>query len=269
MISHTASARIPGRSVAGRSPSPLLLAALVLLLLALTPAQAPGQSDGAGATEDFLEDDFGSGETPAVETARVPDPLYYWNKGMYHFNDKLYFWVLKPVSKGYRTVVPTLVRTGIKNFFYNLGTPVRTLNCFLQSKSEQGGAEIARFMVNTTVGGLGFWDYASRDPRLNSADEDLGQTLGVWGVGEGIYIVWPVFGPSTLRDSIGDFGDRFLDPITYVEPVEAAYGANALDTVNSTSFRIGDYEALKEAALDPYEAIRDAYLQNRAKKIEE
>ncbi|GAJ08020.1 unnamed protein product, partial [marine sediment metagenome] len=119
------------------------------------------------------------------------------------------------------------------------------------------------------VGVLGFGDPAERWDELNTSEEDLGQTLGTYGIGHGFYIVWPFLGPSTLRDSIGMIGDSFLDPVSYVSPTEAYLEVRATETVNKTSFQIGDYESLKEAAIDPYVALRDAYIQNRKKKVEE
>lgn len=254
----------------------LLAGSLILGL----PAAGLSQEKGAGNVaeseeggdegfEDFLEDDFG-GEASAGERVDVSDPLYYWNYAMYQVNDKLYFWALKPVAKGYKKVVPDIVRTGFKNFFHNLTTPVRAANCLLQGKGERLGNEVARFMYNTTVGVLGFGNPAQNDPRLQiEDDEDFGQTLAVYGIGDGVYIVWPLFGPSTLRDSVGMLGDRSLNPLSYVDPGELSAGISAFRQINGTSFRIGDYEALKDAAIVPYEAIRDAYLQNRKKRIAE
>ena len=130
--------------------------------------------------------------------------------------------------------------------------------------------EFARFFVNTTAGVLGFGSPADKNPKFIPRDEeDLGQTLAKYGIGNGFYIVWPFLGPSTLRDSIGKVGDYFLDPVSYVDPTEAALGAKGLDMVNDTSFSIGAYESLKEAAIDPYTALRDVYLQLRKKKIKE
>jgi phospholipid-binding lipoprotein MlaA len=209
----------------------------------------------------------------------VADPISGFNRAMFVFNDKLYFWVLKPVASGYRVVVPTPARTGIKNFFYNLLTPVRLVNCLLQAKFKAAGGELGRFTINTTVGMLGFLDPAADYPELNPPSEDLGQTLGRYSVGDGFYIVWPLFGPSTLRDSVGAVGDWALNPFTFMQLVNLDGGALTSDTtnvamfgvriVNDTSFRIGDYESLKNAALDPYEAFRDAYIQNRRSKIAE
>jgi len=124
-------------------------------------------------------------------------------------------------------------------------------------------------LINSTVGVLGFGDPAKRWPELSPSEEDLGQTLATYGIGDGFYIVWPILGPSTLRDSVGMVGDWFLDPTFYVEPLEAYLAVWTVENVNETSFRIGDYESFKEAAIDPYIALRHAYIQNRKKKVEE
>jgi len=208
-------------------------------------------------------------EEEEEEMVEIADPIYYWNKGMYHFNDKLYFWVLKPVARGYKWAVPELVRTGVSNFFYNLGFPIRFVSCLLQAKGGAAVGELGRFVVNTTAGIAGLRDVAKAHPKMDSSEEDLGQTFGMWGIGNGFYLVWPFLGPSTLRDSVGLVGDSFLDPVRYVKPMEASIAISAGDTVNETSFRIGDYEALKDAAIDPYISIRDAYVQHRKKKVEE
>jgi len=210
---------------------------------------------------DLFDDEF------EEDTVHVADPLALWNRAMFHFNDKFYFWVLKPVARGYRVVVPSPVRIGVKNFFTNITTPIRMVNCILQWKWQAANAEFARFLINSTVGVLGFGDPAKRFPKLNPSEEDLGQTLGAYGIGNGFYVVWPFLGPSTLRDSAGLAGDLFLNPIFYVEPIEAAVGIASYKTVNDTSLKIGDYESLKEAAINPYEALRDAYIQHRTSKV--
>lgn len=218
----------------------------------------------------FLDDDvdFFDEETEE-EVVHVADPLSPWNRAMFHFNDRLYFWVLKPVARGYGAVIPTPVRSGVKNFFHNLTMPIRMLSCILQGKGRAASAELTRFLINSTVGVLGFGNPAKRWPELNPSEEDLGQTLARYGLGNGFYIVWPVLGPSTLRDSVGKIGDWFLNPVSYVHPIEPYLEIRAVDTVNETSFRIGDYESLKEAAIDPYVAFRNAYIQYRKKKVEE
>lgn len=227
----------------------------------------PEEDDTADQNDDadVLDDD----EYEDEDEVSVPDPLSLWNKGMFHFNDKFYFWILKPVTKTYRAVVPELARIGVSNFFTNLTTPIRLANCILQGKWQSAHAEIDRFLLNSIFGILGFGNPAKRYPRLKPSEEDLGQTLGAYGIGEGMYIVWPFLGPSTLRDSVGLLGDSFINPLSYVEPIEAAVGIYGYRIVNDTSFRLGDYESLKEAAIDPYEALRDAYIQHRKSKVEE
>lgn len=208
-------------------------------------------------------------EEYSEETVRIADPLSPWNRAMFHFNDKLYFWILKPLARGYKIVMPRLVRAGVRNFFHNIVTPVRLASCLLQGKGEAAGAEIGRFLVNSTVGVLGFGNPAKKDPRLNPGEEDIGQALAVYKIGNGPYLVWPFLGPSTLRDSVGLLGDAFLTPVNYVRPIATSVGITAYETINETSFRIGDYESFKKAAIEPYEALRDVYLQNRQKKINE
>jgi phospholipid-binding lipoprotein MlaA len=219
--------------------------------------------------EDFEEEDsdYLYEDEEDEPESYASDPLKPWNNAMYHFNDKLYFWILKPVARGYRTIMPDMGRIGVQNFFLNLSTPIRLVNCLLQGKG--GGAEIefARFLTNTTVGFLGFRDPAKAFHNLNRKDEDLGQTFGVWGVDNGWYVILPFLGPSTVRDAAGRFGDMFLNPLFYLETTQLSTGVWAFEKINGISFRIGDYETIKEAAFDPYESIRDGYLQRRAKEV--
>ena len=221
--------------------------------------------DKSGIKSDDDQDEFEA----EVNSDYVADPIEPWNRAMFHFNDKFYFWVLKPVSKGFKKVVPRPARTGIKNFFTNITTPVRFVSCILQGKGKKAVFELTRFFINTTIGVLGFGNPAKNMPDLNPPPEDLGQTFGSYGIGNGFYIVWPFIGPSTLRDSVGLVGDAFLNPVSYVQPVEASIGVTGFKTVDKTSFHIGDYEDFKDAAIVPYEAFRDAYIQNRNKKIKE
>jgi phospholipid-binding lipoprotein MlaA len=209
------------------------------------------------------------GEDTKEEVVHVADPLSPWNRAMFHFNDKLYFWLLKPLSRGYRAVIPTPVRSGVKNFFHNITMPIRMVSCLLQGKGRAASAELSRFLINSTVGVLGFGNPAKRWPELNPSEEDLGQTLGSYGIGNGFYIVWPILGPSTMRDSVGMVGDWFLSPVSYVDSTETYLEIRGVEIVNETSFKIGDWESLKEAAIDPYVALRNAYIQHRKKKVEE
>jgi len=214
--------------------------------------------------DEFLNEFESEFEEKAVTVA---DPLSFWNRAMFHFNDKLYFWFLKPVAKGYRVVIPGVIRTGVRNFFSNIFTPIRLTSCVLQGKVKAGGTELTRFVVNSTIGIAGVMDPAKKYLKLDITDEDLGQTLGAYGIGNGFYLVWPFLGPSTLRDSVGMVGDRFLNPITYVKPVEASVAIWSYDKINETSMHIGDYESIKDAAIEPYEAFRDAYIQYRNNKV--
>lgn len=211
------------------------------------------------------------GEDPAAgepgsleEEVDIPDPLESVNRAFFQFNDRLYFYALKPVAQGYKAVVPEKARVGVRNFFNNILFPVRFVNCLLQGKVEGAANEFANFMLNSTFGIAGFIDITKGEiPRHR---EDLGQTFGVYGVGPGFFIVWPFLGPSTLRDSVGMAGDSFLNPFNYTDWYYSV-GARAYDTVNETSLSIGDYEAFKNAALDPYISMRSAYYQNRAGQI--
>jgi len=143
------------------------------------------------------------------------------------------------------------------------------VSSLLQFKIKDAGNELLRFVYNSTAGVCGLVDAAKEDLGIKQQDEDLGQTLGRYGIGHGFYLVWPFLGPSSLRDTVGRIGDRFLDPVHYVNPTEASVGITVYDKVNETSFRIGDYEDLKKSAIDPYVSIRDAYLQYRKKKVED
>jgi len=217
-------------------------------------------------------DEYGDIEVPekAGEEAKgeIADPLEPFNRAMYHFNDKLYFWVLKPVAQGYGKVVPEAARVGVSNFFTNLAFPIRFVNCLLQANFDGAAAELGRFMVNTLWGIGGLLDPASsKDIDLSKQDEDFGQTLGAYGIGQGFFINWPLFGPSSPRDTVGLVGDAFLTPSSYLSPWYAGAGTRAYDRVNDTSLKVGDYESLKEAAIDPYVALRDAYVQYRLKKV--
>ena len=222
------------------------------------PADPPADDTG-----DIFE------EEAEEEAVQIADPLYPWNKAMYHVNDKLYFWLMKPLAQGYSIVVPEDARISVSNFFNNITTPIRFVSSLLQFKIKDAGNELLRFVYNSTAGVCGLVDAAKEDLGIKQQDEDLGQTLGSYGIGHGFYLVWPFLGPSSLRDTVGRIGDRFLDPVHYVNPTEASVGITVYDKVNETSFRIGDYEDLKKSAIDPYISIRDAYLQYRKKKVED
>lgn len=261
------------RPCRGRAPVGVIavgLMVLYLLLLSVGPTRAGEISAEPEPVSDssLFADESGADPEPIVEY--VADPLEPLNRFFFAFNDRLYFWLLKPVATGYSVVVPKPARESAGNFFFNLKSPVRLVNSLLQVKFARSGEELARFVVNTTVGVAGLWDPARSWFNLIPSDEDLGQTLGKYGMGEGFYLCLPVLGPANLRDGIGLVGDYFLDPVSYLyfsNQNEAALGIRSEDTVNQTSLRLGDYEAFKSASFDPYSAMRDSYILHRKSKI--
>ena len=221
-------------------------------------------SEGSGLFE-ALEEKPREGE---ASFKSISDPLEPMNRAFYHFNDKLYFWFLKPVATGYKTVVPQTARLGVRNFFYNLAGPIRMVNCILQGKVHEASYEFSRLIVNTTIGLGGLVDVASEGMDLDRYDEDLGQTLGTYGMGPSIFINWPFLGPSCVRDTVGFVGDSFLNPVNYLVPqTKYKVAVKGGERINETSLTLGEYEDLKRSALDPYVSMRDAYYQYREKEI--
>ena len=217
--------------------------------------------------EDEYEDEYADQDE---DLPLISDPIIQGNRDFYGFNDTLYFAALKPVSRGYGFIIPEELRIAIRNVFYNIRFPVRFINCLLQAKLRKSGGELGQFFINTTAGFLGLANVAANYPEFQPSREDLGQTFAVWGIGNGAYLMLPFLGPSSVRDAFGRLGDIFIDPIWWV-PVDiwTSVAIRVGEVVNDTSLRIGEYEALKEAALDPYVMIRNAYVQNRNKLIAE
>jgi len=204
------------------------------------------------------------------EVDTLPDPLEPANRIFFYFNDKLYFWALKPLASGYKAVVPEDLRRGVKNFFTNLTTPIRLVNCLLQANFKGAGHETVRFLLNSTLGLAGLLDPAKTELGIEKREEDFGQTLGVWGIPPFFYIEWPFLGASSLRDTFGYAGDLLLDPRTYlIQNVPVSLAVRTYDQINEISFRIGEYEDFKRNTLDPYIAKREAYYQNRKYKIKQ
>jgi phospholipid-binding lipoprotein MlaA len=240
-------------------------AVLMLFLLtacAHTGALSSGSKDMA-KTDDNMSIENEAESEKFAEEKLVPDPLEPWNRLVFTFNDRLYFWVMKPAAKGYNAVIPEAARTSVSNFFKNLTTPVRFVNALLEGNLQSAGIELARFGINTTYGLAGLLDTAKKHFNLESQAKDTGLTLGFYGIGEGIYIVWPFLGPSSIRDTIGTVGDGFLSPVNYINPVEDAVAGDAYEYFNGVSLYIGEYEDLKESAIDPYIAVKDSYIQHR------
>lgn len=195
------------------------------------------------------------------------DPLEPMNRGIYKFNDTVDKAAIKPVAGAYKAVVPSPVRTGVNNFFTNLGTVVTLINDLLQFKLDKAMTDAGRLAINSTFGIGGLIDVASMD-NVEKNNEDFGQTLAYWGWQDSTYLVLPFFGPSTLRDTGGLLVDSaFFDPIYYVEDVPARNSALALKFVDRRSQYLPASDLLDEAALDPYAFMRDAYMQRRNSQV--
>lgn len=211
--------------------------------------------------DDFLDE--------AYATQLVPDPLEGWNRGMFAFNDGIITYAARPLNTAYTTVTPRFVREGLGNFFTNLMFPVRFINNLLQGKGHAAGQEFGKFIINTTVGLGGFINYTGLNhPELASLDsEDFGQTLGVWGLGEGMYLYWPLLGPSSARDTLGKAGDWVTDPLTWVEPWWTPWVIKGVRSINELEEILDVYDDVTKSAIEPYTAVRDAYTQYRRAKI--
>jgi phospholipid-binding lipoprotein MlaA len=194
-----------------------------------------------------------------------PDPWEGFNRVIYRFNDSADRYVLKPVAKGYRAVLPAPVRRGVTNFFSNLREPITVLNDVLQGKVQQAGGDTARFLINSTVGVAGLFDVAVH-AQLPHHDEDFGQTLGKWGVKPGPYLVLPFFGPSDVRDTAGLGVDYYSNPRRYYLETDVDWGLWALDGVNSRA-NLLDAESIIQG--DRYLFLRDLYLQHRDYEVKD
>lgn len=190
------------------------------------------------------------------------DPIEGFNRAMFAFNEGLDSAVVKPVAKGYEAVLPSPIRTGVTNFFGNIADLFIGVNNLLQGKIPAAASDLGRVAVNSTIGILGLIDFAS-DMGLEKHDEDFGQTFGRWGVGNGAYVVLPVFGPRTARDTVGFVLDYRYDPVTNVDKRSNRYTLVALRAVSGRANLLPADKVIEEAALDKYSYVRDAYLQRR------
>jgi phospholipid-binding lipoprotein MlaA len=216
------------------------------------------------------------------------DPWEPVNANIFEFNLKVDRYVLKPVAKGYDFVMPDLVQVGISNIFTNLRFAPRFLNNVFQGKIKGAGIEVGRFLINSTVGLAGFFDLATKID-LVTPEEDLGQTLGFYGVRPGPYLVLPLLQPFTVRDFVGYVGDVFLNPINWLVapiievdnvPSVIAHKNRMTSSIIQTGSRVGEivndrsrnlqkFQGVEEATLDLYTAVRNAYLQKRAQAVRE
>lgn len=226
-----------------------------------------------------------SKSTKSIETAQfedydeeetIADPLEPWNRVWFRFNDFLMLKIAKPVYTGYTYITPKEMRSGLSNFLHNVQMPVRFVNSLLQGKVPQAIGELGKFIVNSTAGFGGVFNITERNKARVPMDPEhasFGYTLATWGVGEGIYLVWPVLGPSTIRNTIGMAGDYFASPFYWcIKPrgsVErwTAAGVQVGLKFNDLGSQISAYEELTKSAVEPYSAVRDAYVKiNQPKK---
>ena len=202
----------------------------------------------------------------ATQGAKSPgqrlDPWENWNRKVFGFNEELDVRVLKPVATAYSNVVPQPVRRGIDNFFGNAADAWSSVNNLLQGKFEASGQDLIRFGTNTIFGLGGVIDVAT-EMGLDHQYEDFGQTLGHWGVGAGAYIVWPLFGPSSVRETVALPLDRAVSPALAINGGGSQYAIVGLQIVNVRAGLLGASRVLDDIALDKYTFVRDAYLQRR------
>jgi phospholipid-binding lipoprotein MlaA len=208
------------------------------------------------------------GTEGAQNGQKVNDPYEHFNRKVFDFNDHIYFHVLKPVSRVYSAYVPRDLREAIRNGFHNLVFPSRFVNFVLQGKGDKAANEVVRFVINSTLGLAGLFDFAQTQFRLQNYESDFGQTLAIWGVRSGPFLIIPVLGPSNSRDFFGFGVDSAMDPLFWL-PVEwwVSFSVQTEKFINRTSLEIGEYEDFKKASLDPYIAMRDAYIQYRVHKV--
>lgn len=226
---------------------------------AAAPPVAVAPLDDAAVDE---LDDYGS-------AVQVSDPLEGLNRATFKLNDGIYKVVLRPVAKGYQFITPGPVQQGLGNFFDNAKFPVRFVNSGLQGKFGRAGKEVQKFGVNTVAGLGGFIRQSDKIPSLASVPrEDTGQTLGVWGLGHGPYLVLPIIGPSSIRDGVGYAGDYMLNPVNWGvfmsgDVNDWAWILGTVDTVQSLPDKLYYYDESRNNSVDPYISVRSIYMQNR------
>ncbi len=274
-----------GRAGSSAAPTALLEVPAPPVLLADASGSSKQPSDAMEKPSDDLFDPFAKSGEEGIEEYDPWEPL---NTKVFEFNRQVDRWVLKPVAQGYNFVMPNPVQIGISNFFYNLRFPPRFFNNIFQGKAKGAGIEVGRFLVNSTAGVGGLFDVAQHLD-LKTPEEDTGQTLGFYGVKPGPYVVLPLLPPFNLRDLVGFVGDIALNPINWlVAPIieidgvpsviahknrmtssTIQLGGRVFEIVNDRSLNLEKFQGVEEATLDLYAAVRNAYLQKRARAIRE
>ncbi len=240
---------------------------VILLFLCFNP-WAFGEG---GAADEFAD------EYQESKQSYLSDPLSGYNRYMTGVNDALYLKVFSPLARQYAYAVPEKGRIAVYNFFENLMFPIRFANNLLQLKIDNAFEEVGSFGINTTAGLFGLFDTAKERYGIGRNNEDLGQTLGYYGIGSGFHVVLPVLGPSNVRDIVGMVGDSFIDPTAYAEhsaiAIPNSEGEELLlkfyKQTNAISLHLGEYENLRQDAIDLYPFLRDIYEQRRDKLIKE
>ena len=256
-----------------------------VLLADANPKDLPSEAPIHDASSEEPLDPFSK---PGDEAGDEYDPWEPLNSKVFEFNRQLDRWVLKPVAKGYNFIVPNVVQVGVSNFFYNIRVTPRFMNNLFQGKFQGAGIEAGRFLINTTAGVGGFFDVAQHF-HLTTPEEDTGQTLGFYGVKPGPYLMVPLLGPYTVRDLAGYVGDIALNPVFWlmfpiieIDAIPSVVPhanratsslilltARGTEIVNDRSLNLEKFQGVEESTLDLYAAVRNAYLQKRAKSIRE
>ena len=199
----------------------------------------------------------------ADQTSTIRDPFEKVNRVTFVVNGALYRWVLKPTGKVYGFIIPLAAQKGIKRASYNIAMPVRLVNNVAQGKFKKGGVEFVRFLVNSTIGLGGIFDTATKVGISASSDEDMGQTLGHYGVGQGFYLVLPIVGSSSARDTVGLIADTLMNPLTY-----APTGVGLFVRYNNMVLSAREYEQISGQSIDEmYKAARASYARTRAAAV--
>lgn len=204
----------------------------------------------------------GCASAPAGNDAQANDPIESWNRKVFGFNEAVDENVLKPVATGYKNTVPSTVRKGVTNFYNNFDDAWSAVNSLLQGKFARSASDAGRVITNTTLGLGGLLDWAT-EMGMERHNEDFGQTLGAWGFSDGPYIVWPLLGPSTLRDSFGLPLDLAVTPGALIEDTGASIALTALQVVDTRANLLGASGLIDDIVLDKYVFVRDGYVQRR------
>lgn len=252
-----------------QSKNSFLLNKKLLFTLAATAYISIGASGAFAAPEqaaskqdDMADDDYYLSQ-PTSQEAPIYDPIEGFNRSMFTFNEWADKLVLRPVAKGYRFVVPQYGRERVHNVLVNMSEPVVTFNSFLQGNPERGFKSFWRFILNSSFGVLGIFDFAGANMGLNYDNEDFGQTMGHYGWGSGPYIVIPLLGPSSGRDLFGRVVDTASDPFNYVDSDAFVYGRAAVGAIDARERSLDLTDEIYDTSVDPYATIRSMYLQRR------